>query len=146
MSSITLRRILPVLAVVLAVSAMPAAQSQVRRPVKNVTVKLNEPQIIHTHWIQNSATSDPNAACRVIRPPTLVVKRKPKIGTVKIRKGVMIESGPRSPCKGKKVRGTTVEYTGTKRGADQIIVEVLYRIPGYYDHKFGEIEFRVRVR
>lgn len=141
-----LKRFLPVSAIFLFALAMPAAQSQVRQPVKNATVRLNEPEIIHTHWIQNSITGNPDAACRAIRPPTLVLKRKPKIGKVKIRRGVMIETSPRSPCKGKKVRGSTLEYTGTERGRDEFIIEVLFRHPAYYDHKFGEIKFRVRVR
>jgi hypothetical protein len=124
----------------------PAALAQMRQPVKNVTVRLNKPEIIHTHWIQQAVTKNPDAACRAIRPPTLVVKRKPKLGTVKIRRGVMIESGANSPCKGRKVRGSTLEYTGTQRGRDSFIIEILFRHPAYYDHKFGEMKFNVSVR
>jgi len=123
-----------------------AALAQMRQPVKNVTVRLDKPEIIHTHWIQSSPTAGADAACGAVRPPTLVVKRKPKLGKVKIRRGVMIDAGANSPCKGRKVRGSTVEYTGTERGQDSFVIEILFRHPAYYDHKFGEIKFNVRVR
>lgn len=47
---------------------------------------------------------------------------------------------------GQKVRGSTVEYTGTRCGRDELVVEVLYRHPAYYDHKFREIKFRIKIR
>ena len=51
-----------------------------------------------------------------------------------------------SECKGKKVTGTTVEYTSNERGKTTFKIDVLFRQPGYYEHKFGDVTFNINVR
>ena len=114
---------------------------------RSQTVRVNKPAIVYEFALLNARTDHKGEKCHELwMAPSIIVRRKPKIGKVRIRKGVKIVSPKNSSCKGKRVLGTTVEYTGTKRGRDSFKVEVLFARPGYYDHKFGDVTINVTVR
>lgn len=113
---------------------------------RNITVRVNKTEVVYRYVLLNARFRKEMEKCQAFRPPSIVVTRKPDFGSVKIKKGVKFDSPARSECKGKKVLGTIVEFTSAKRGKTSFKIDVLYRQAGYYDHKFGDVTFNVRVR
>ena len=113
---------------------------------RNHTVKLNKPEVVYEFALLNARFEKEMEKCQQFWAPTIVLRRKPKIGKVKIRKGVKFDTPKNSVCKGKKILGTTVEYTGTKRGKDSFKVEVMFSKPRYYEEKFHDVTFNINVR
>ncbi len=118
---------------------------------RNVTVRVNKPEIIWRHWVINTSFDKNKIKCMVYKPPDMILRKKPKFGKVKFKKGVVIDNDKLSEpdkknCKGKVIRATTVEYTGDKKGKVSFKVEVLYRQGRYEEYIFGNVIFNVNVR
>ena len=114
---------------------------------RNHTVRMNKPEIIYEFALLNARFDTKREKCDELwAVPTIVVRKRPKIGKVRIKKRAKIATPKNSPCKGKKILGTTVEYTGTKRGKDTFKVEVLFFKPGYYEQKYHDVTFNINVR
>ena len=59
---------------------------------RNVTVKMNKPQIIWNHWIVNTRFDKGTVKCIVSKPPDMRMWKKLKFGKVKIKKGVVYDN------------------------------------------------------
>jgi len=118
---------------------------------RNVTVKMNKPEIIWKHWIINTRFDRGKAKCEVYKPPDMRIWKKPKFGKLTFKKNVVIDHAKMSDadkknCKGKIVKATAVEFTGDKKGKISFKVEVYYRQGRYEEHIFGDVLFNVNVR
>ena len=125
--------------------AMPdmAAAFQEKR---TITVRANKTEVVYRFALLNARFAREMDKCQAARPPTIVVTRKPEFGSVKVKKGVRFDATDNPGCKDGKVLGSIVEFTSSKRGSTSFKIDVLYRQGGYYDHKFGDVTFNIRVR
>ena len=118
---------------------------------RNVTVKVNKPEILFKYYIIDVRFDLDRVKCQVYRPPDMRMWKKPKFGTVKFKKGVVIDNdklrgNQKKNCKGKLIKSTAVEFTGEKKGKISFEVEVLYRQGRYEEQIFDTLHFNVNVR
>ena len=117
-----------------------------KQRTRNITVRVNKTEVVWTHFILNARFEKEMEKCQAYRPPTIVLRRKPKIGKVIIKNGVKFDSDKNSPCKGKKVLGSIVEFRSDKRGKTTFKIDILQRSGTHYDHKYGDVTINVTVR
>ncbi len=137
--------------IILSTILFPLNFAHAQTTTRNVTVRVNKPEIILRYWIVNTQFDKDKVKCQVYKPPDMVLWKKPKFGKIKIKRGVVVDhkllrSDYRKYCKGKVIKATTLAYTGNKKGNDFFKVQVYYRQTRYEEHIFETILFNVNVR
>lgn len=137
--------------IILSAILFPLNFTYAKNTTRNVTVRVNKPEIILKYWIINTQFDRKKVKCQVYRPPDMFLVKKPKFGKVKFKIGVVIDNNELSDtnkkkCKGKIIKSTTVEFTANKKGKVSFKVQVLYRQGIYEEYIFGNVLFNVNVR
>ena len=118
---------------------------------RNINVKMNKPEIILRRFVILTQFDKDKVKCQVHKPPDMILRKKPKFGKVKFKKGVVLDhdilnNAEKKRCKGKIIKATTAEFTGDKKGKVSFKIEVLYREGKYEEYIFGNVLFNVNVR
>ena len=92
--------------IILSTILFPLNFAHAQKSTRNVTVRVNKPEIILRYWIIDTIFDTKGVKCKVYKTPDMILWKKPKFGKVKIKKSVVIDhnflrSDYKKYCKGK---------------------------------------------